>query len=118
MKILIVGLNLVEVNRSIKDIFMSLGVDCCMIDSKWGLNKGHCLLTRVKHKLGLNIDRFWEKEIANESRNVIRVFDRYQPDAVIVYQGMRINADAIEYMNKKAITVLKLSDSIQSYPRV
>lgn len=117
MKILIVGINLVEVNRNIKDVFLSLGVDCYMIDSKWGLNNGG-LLTRLRHKLGLNIDKFWEREIAKESRNIIQVFDKYEPDAVIVYQGMRVSADAIDYMNKKAITVLKLSDSIQSYPHV
>lgn len=117
MKALLVGQKISHINLSFKNVLEKNGIETILIAPLAGLNRNN-YIQRIKNRLHFNLDSFYIKQRNLNSIKVMDIYKKNKPDIVIFLRGLQINKKSLEFLNRKSITVLTLTDSIQRYPAI
>ncbi|MDR3705524.1 MAG: glycosyltransferase [Paludibacteraceae bacterium] len=114
-KVLIIGPNFFEINKSIADAFTQMGWTTYIesYDNPIHPFKGW---TKWQHKFFSNKEKLRERSRINYASFIARRFDEIQPELVFIYNGDILLTHTLDYFRRKAKVAIWMLDSVNHYP--
>lgn len=114
-KVLIIGPNFFEINKSIADAFSQLGWTTYIefYDSPIHPFKGW---PKWQHKFSLDKENLRRRSRERYALYIAQRFDKIKPELVFIYNGDILLADTLDYFRTQAKVALWMLDSVVHYP--
>lgn len=115
-KVLIICSSFRNYGLSYKKAFDSIGFETELcLSPMFGIKKWN-IFTRIKRKLGFNIEKYYQKQISNFSKKAVKVFDSFCPDYTFIVLGNMLTYQATTYITNHSYSILFLSDPVSFVP--
>jgi spore maturation protein CgeB len=114
-KVLVIGSNYFEFNRSIADAFTELGwsVTVESYDNPIHPFKGWL---KWRHKFSLNREKLKEKSRVKYKKYILEQFLSIHPDLVMIYNGEIFHSDTLDLFREKSKVAVWMLDSVEHFP--
>lgn len=99
------------------EAFQHLGFEVKTIEYSTGIEKNRYFI-RLKNRLGFSISNYLQQKRESLNRQIILIYESFQPDIVYVSQGLHIFESTISQICENTFTALSLSDMISLFPEI
>ena len=96
------------------EIIEHCGYQVKVLEFHKGINRKNYFL-RLCLRAHINIDGTLNRKRIAFNQKAIELFNDYEPDVVLVIQGIQLNEESIEYMKKTATLIVTLSDMLSLF---